>query len=234
MVSKNCILAAFVVCALVSLASVALAHVSVTSPGFAGTNQILTFGVGHGCEGADTVQLRVDIPEEIMSVRALPSPWGEAEVTRNDEDLVTAVTWTKADARPFDDQYYQFSIRVGVPDAPFTTLYFEATQICRNADGEEITAEWSALPEEVEAAGEDAELLEAPALLILPPRVPGWNKYTVADDITDLSIFDDAQIVWSGDAAYSANLETAALIEDEEDVEVLTEIEADAEIWVKY
>jgi uncharacterized protein YcnI len=234
MVSRKRILAAFVVCALASLASVALAHVSVTSPGFAGTNQILTFGVGHGCEGADTVELRVDIPEEVVSVRALPSAWGEAVLTKNDEDLVTAVTWSKADARPADDSYYQFAIRVGIPDAPFTTLIFPATQTCRTADGEEIVAEWSALPAEVEAAGMDEEVLEAPAVHVLPPRRPGWNKYTVADDITDLSVFDDAQIVWSGDAAYSANEATKALIEDEDDVEVLEEIEAGAEIWVKY
>jgi uncharacterized protein YcnI len=233
-VPKNRTLAALVVCALASLASVALAHVSVSSPGIAGTNQVLTFGVGHGCEGADTVELRVDIPEEVVSVRALPSAWGEAELTRNADDLVTAVTWTKADARPVDDQYYQFSIRVGVPDAPFTSLLFPATQTCRNADGEEIVAEWSATPAEVEAAGEDEEVLEAPAVLVMPPRVPGWNKYTVADDITDLTVFDDAQIVWAGDAAYSSNPATRELIEDEEDVEVLEQIEAGAEIWVKY
>jgi hypothetical protein len=40
--------------------------------------------------------------------------------------------------------------------------------------------------------------------------------------------------VWSGDAAYSSNAATAALIENEEDVTKLTEIAAGAEIWVKY
>jgi hypothetical protein len=64
--------------------------------------------------------------------------------------------------------------------------------------------------------------------------VAGWNKYTVENKIDDLTIFDDAQIVWADDAAYSGNPETKALIESEDDVEPLTEIKAGAEIWVKY
>ena len=230
----NRIGAALLSCALLGAAAAARAHVSVSGPAFAGKSQVLTFGVGHGCEGADTVQLRIEIPEQVTSVRALPSAWGEAELTRNDGDVVTAVTWTKAEARPGDDQYYQFSIRIGVPDAPFTTLYFAAIQTCRTADGDELTAAWSARPEEIAEAGEDEELLEAPALHVLPERAPGWNRYTVPEDIDDLSVFDDAQIVWAGDAAYSKNPATMELIREEDGVSVLREIEADTEIWVKY
>jgi periplasmic copper chaperone A len=221
-------------CSLLSLAATARAHVSVSGPAFAGKSQVLTFGVGHGCEGADTFRVEVAIPEQVTVVRALPSAWGEAVLTRNDADIVTGVTWTKSDVRDADDQYYQFSIRISVPDAPFTTLYFPATQTCRNSDGEELTAAWATLPEDVDESAEGEEVLEAPALLILPPRLPGWNKYTAQDDIADLSVFDDAQIVWVGDAAYSANPETTKLIKSEDDVEELTEIEAGAEIWVKY
>ena len=77
-------------------------------------------------------------------------------------------------------------------------------------------------------------MLAAPTLTILPPRVPGWNKYTVKNKVTDLAAFADAQIVWAGDAAYSANPATMELIKGEDDVTELTEIKAGAEIWVKY
>lgn len=221
-------------CSMLSLATAALAHVSVAGPAFAGKSQVLTFGVGHGCEGADTFRIEVAIPEEVTTLRALPTAWGDAVLTKNDAGIVTSVVWTKSEVRDEDDQYYQFGIRIGVPDAPFTTLYFPATQTCRTAAGEESTVEWAALPEDVAAAPEGEEVPEAPALLILPPRVAGWNKYTVENKVEDLSVFDDAQIVWAGDAAYSTNPETMALISSEDDVDELTEIEAGAEIWVKY
>jgi periplasmic copper chaperone A len=234
MALRNWFIPALAACSLLSLATAALAHVSVAGPAFAKKNQVLTFGVGHGCEGADTFRIEIAIPEQVTTVRALPSAWGEAALTKNDAGLVTSVVWTKSEVRDEDDQYYQFGIRIAVPDAPFTTLYFPATQTCRSAAGEEMTVEWAALPAEVAAAAEGEEVPEAPSLLILPPRVAGWNKYTVPNKIEDLSIFDDAQIVWAGDAAYSANSETMALIRSEDDVTELTEIAEGTEIWVKY
>jgi len=217
------------------LSSTALAHVAISSgPGVADTNQVLTFGVGHGCEGADTIAVEIEIPEEVTSVRALvgPSGFGEAELTLDDAELVRTVTWTKADARAGDDQYYQFGLRIRVPNMPFTKLYFPSKQTCRDADGEETEVHWSLSDEEAAEGGDHAQ--GAPKLVVTPPRANGWNKYTVDGAIEDLSIFDDAQIVWSGDAAYSSNAATQALIEADDDVDELTEIEADAEIWVKY
>jgi hypothetical protein len=150
-------------------------------------------------------------------------------VTTNDAEAVTAVTWEKNASREADDLYYGFSMRVSIPETPFATLYFPATQTCLDAEGEEVTVEWDAM-----TTGHDEDVNPAPSIVVMPERHPGWNKYEIEDAISDLSVFDDAEIVWSGDAAYSSNPTTAALIEDEEDVEPLTEIEAGAEIWVKY
>lgn len=210
------------------------AHVSVAGPGFAGQNQILVFSIGHGCEGADSYKLSVAIPKEVTSVRGMPNAWGDADVQTDDTGAVTAVVWTKQTVRPRDDQYYQMSIRVGVPDLPFHTLYFPATQSCRTADGVESVVEWKALPDEVAAAPKGEEPEPAPALTILPARVPGWNKFTVTDKVTDLSVFKDALIVWAGDAAYSANPTTAERIRSEEGVTELREIPAGTDVWVKY
>jgi uncharacterized protein YcnI len=228
---------ALLAAALVSSATVASAHVSVAGPGYAGQTQVLAFSIGHGCEGADTVRLEIKIPSQITSVRAVPSVFGPVTLNADATGVVTSVTWTKDTARDLDEMYYPFGLRVRLPDAPFTTLLFPSTQVCRAADGTETTVEWAASPEEVAAAeAADAGVVPepAPTLAILPVRGPGWNKYEAPAAITDLSVFDDAEIVWVGDAAYSSNATTLELIANEDGVDVLTKIAAGAEIWVKY
>jgi uncharacterized protein YcnI len=216
-------------------APTAFAHVSLAGPGYANQNQVLTFSVGHGCEGADTYKIEVTIPKEVTSVRAMPNVFGDHEVRTDDAGIVTAVVWTKsAKVRAKDDSFYQLAIRIKVPDAPFSTLYFPAKQTCRTPDGTESVVDWKATVEEVAAAKEGQEPEPAPTLVILPVHYGGWNKFTVKNKIADLSVFDDAQIVWSGDAAYSKNPTTAELIAKEDGVQVLTEIKANAEIWVRY
>ncbi len=217
------------------LSSTAFAHVSMSGKATAGTSQLMTFGVGHGCEGpSDTISIEVHIPvEHVTSVRAMPGNggFGDAIITRNDDELISSVKWEKAEAAEGDDRYYQFALRIGVPATPFQTLFFPTTQVCRNAEGEEITVEWAA---EVTGHGSEGDDPPAPSITTMPDRKPGWNKYEVEDEIHDLSIFDDALIVWSGDAAYSSNEETVKQIEAEEGVDKLEAIEAGATIWVKY
>lgn len=227
------------VASLLALSSTALAHVSVSGAAYANQNAVLTFGVGHGCEGADTVAIEVTIPKEVgTGLRVVPhGVFGTAEVKVDDAKVVTSVLWTKDAARATDDGYYQLQLRAKMPDAPFSTLLFPTKQTCRAADGTEYVTDWKATPEEVEAAkNKDAEVPPepAPVLTVLPVRGPGWNKFTAKSAIADLTIFNDAEIVWVGDAAYSSNATTKELIAGEDDVEPLTKIAAGAEIWVKY
>ena len=210
------------------------AHVSLAGTGSAGQQQVLNFGVGHGCEGADTIRVEIAIPPEVTAVRPLPSAFGEATLQADDAGVVTAVSWSKSEARPLDDQFYQFAIRIKVPETPFATLYFPARQTCRNAEGEETVVAWDQLPEQLAEVKEGEETLPAPALMILPQRFPGWNKFTVPNAVDVLTIFDDAQIVWSGDSAYSSNPATQELIASDKTVDELTKIKAGAEIWVRY
>jgi uncharacterized protein YcnI len=221
---------------LVTVSSPAWAHVTLSSGvGYANQSQVLTFSVGHGCEGADTVRVEVQIPKDVTSVRGIASPtWGEAQVLADDAGVVTSVVWSKDKARSVDDQFYQLGIRIKVPDAPFTTLYFPAKQTCRTPDGKETVVDWAQLPDQVKDVKEGEEASPAPVLPILPVRSPGWNKFTVKNDVSDLTVFADAQIVWSGDAAYSSNSTTMDLIKGESDVSVLTALKAGDEIWVKY
>ncbi len=211
-------------------------HVSLTTNGsYAGKSAILTFNVGHGCEGADTVGIDVSIPPEITALRAMnSSSFGDPTIVKDDAEIITNVVWTKEAYRDTDDIFYQLGIRTTVPMAPFTSLYFPVKQTCMTAEGEELVVNWAALPgaEPLEDGGAPEP---AASMLILPPRMPGWNKYTVPVAIADvIPVFADAQIVWDGDAAYSSNPETAALIEAEAGVTTLTEIAADDVIWVKY
>jgi periplasmic copper chaperone A len=225
--------AALAACAALFCGATAHAHVSLSSgPGFAGQNQVLTFSVGHGCAGADTARIEITIPKQLTGVRGMPSQFGEIALQRDAAGTVTSVVWSNAHVRDVDELFYQLQIRAKIPDAAFSTLYIPVTQVCRSADGVESTVDWSALP--TDPAPADGEATPAAVLQILPVRAAGWNQYTVKEKITDLSIFNDAQIVWSGDAAFSANASTKLQIAAESDVTQLTEIAAGATIWVKY
>jgi len=224
------------IASLLALSGTALAHVSVSGAAYANQNAMLTFGVGHGCEGpSDTVAIEVTIPKEVTGVRAVPSGlFGTLEIKAADDGQVSAVIWTKDTARATDDAYYQLQLRAKMPDAPFSTLLFPTKQTCRAADGTEYVTNWEASAEEIAAAPDGGAPEPAPALVVLPVRGPGWNKFTAKSAIDDLAIFNDAEIVWVGEAAYSSNATTKELIAGEDDVKPLTKIAAGAEIWVKY
>lgn len=212
-------------------AGTAAAHVAADGPAVAGENQVLSFSIGHGCEGDDTVRLEITIPEEVTGVRAmrsLPGEQGNIQLNTNDAGIVTSVVWTKGEARAADDlRYTGISIRASMPDSPpFTTLLFPAQQTCLAEDGTESTVDWAAAP------GETGN--PAPSVTLLPAKAPGWNQYETTVAIDDLSVFDGAEIVWVGDAAYSANPTLMGMIESEDGVSVLSTIESGSTIWVKY
>jgi uncharacterized protein YcnI len=212
--------------------ALALAHVEVASgPGFASTSQEITFSIAHGCTGVDTSSLRIEIPAAVTSVRAENSNLGKAAVEKDASGAVTAVTWSKPDAELLatDDDFYKVTLRIKVPNAPFTTLYFPAHQTCKAQDGTTTTVDWVSTDPTNTAAE------PAPALKIVPARVPGWNKFTVPAALADLSVyFGDAVIVWKDSAAYSANPNTAAQIAATSGVTALGALVANDEVWVKY
>lgn len=225
------------VAATLLLNATAHAHPSVVSgPGVANATQEVVFGVGHGCAGADTYRVKVNIPAGITSVRPMTSDFGKASVEKDAAGLITAVVWQKADADALesDTAYYKLVIRMKLPDKPFTTIYFAVQQTCRAADGALTVVDWVGLPSTPMPDG-GPEIEPASPLLVLPARLPGWNKYSVAEAIPDLSaFFKDAQIVWKGTAAYSSNAATVDLIKATPGVTGLTALAAADVIWVKY
>jgi uncharacterized protein YcnI len=214
----------------------AQAHVSIASGvATANTTQEITFGVGHGCAGADTARVRVEIPAGVTSVRPETSDFGKTSVEKDATGAITAVVWQKADADVLeaDTQYYKLVVRLKVPNAPFTTVLFPAHQTCRAADGTVSTVDWAALPgDPAPATGESAP---APGVAIVPARIAGWNKVVVPQEVPALAtFFADAQIVWKGAAAYSANPATVELITATPGVTPLTSLSANDTVWVKY
>src|SRR5687767_8454976 len=118
------------------------AHVGVISgPATANTNQEITFGVGHGCDGADTYRVRVEIPTGVGSILPLTSDFGRITLEKDAAGVITAVTWQKpdADVLPSDSEYYKLLIRMRTPNQPFTTIYFPVIQTCKKTDGTLLT-----------------------------------------------------------------------------------------------
>ncbi len=232
---KRWMVAAGVMFPVVLIPLVVTAHVGAVNPGFANTNQEITFTVGHGCEGSDTQAVRLSLPAGVSSVRPLTSDFGHATVETDVAGAPVAVTWTKRDedVQASDVYYYRLTVRMRVPNAPFTTVYFPTRQTCRTADGGSLFTDWIATTPQNPDAGMTDE--PAPALKVLPARRPGWNRYTIPADMPDLSVyFGDALIVWRGSAAYSSNPNTAAVIPTTSGVTALTSLSANDEVWVKY
>jgi len=212
------------------VSSTATAHVSIASgPAFANTSQEIAFGVGHGCDEADTYRVQVEIPASVTSVRPETSDFGQVDVETDASGAVVSVTWTKSDVLDSDTQYYKLLLRLKAPDQPFSTVYLPAHQTCRAKDGTETVVDWVGID------NSDSSVEPAPALRILPARFPGWNKFTAVTAVDDLKgFFSDAEIVWVGSKAYSVNPATSEQIAATSGVSSLTAIAEGEQIWVKY
>ena len=220
----------------------AVAHPTVASgPAAANKSQKITFQLGHGCDGDDTVKIKITIPSTVTNVRGMFSDFGKFEIARdpNDANPVTnirSVTWTKAaDNSTFLDEdtgFYEFTIRAKVADVPFTQIQFNVEQTCKNANGTVGTPiQWDQPPGST--TGEPAA-----QLTVVPSKIAGWNKIKLTRAIAAADLpkfFGDAQIVWKGAQAYSANANTVAQIQATQGASVLaSDLAVDDEIWVKY
>ena len=157
-----------------SLASPASAHVTATpSTAAAGAYTVVTFSVGHSCEGSPTTKIEIQVPETVLSVTPSRNPFYDVEKTveQLDEPVTDAhgneitertstIVYTARTPLP-DGQRDTFELSFQVPDAEGEVLAFPTIQTC--AKGE--TA-WTQVP----ADGQDADELESPApsFTILP------------------------------------------------------------------
>jgi hypothetical protein len=223
--------------------TIAQAHITIASgPALANkSGQKISFAINHGCtatSGAklDTLSIRVDIPVGIdaTSVRALPSDFGATPIVTKTGNDVTSVEWDRnpADLQASDVSYYELTLRLKVLDVPFTRIPFVITQVCRPQGGtssDDVTVIWT---------GPSTNAEPSPQLVIIPSHVTGWHKLTLTTAIAAAEMgiyFGDAQIVWKGTSAFSANALVAGLIAMTPGVTSLTaDLATGDEIWVKY
>jgi periplasmic copper chaperone A len=131
----------------------------------AGTEAIVTFAFGHGCEGSPTTQIRIQMPESIPTVTpTINASWDVEKVTEaldtpiegaNGEQITERVSEVVYTAHtPIEEGFRDtFELSINVPDdAAGQTIYFPTIQTCESGETAwiEIPAEHQD-PEELES-----------------------------------------------------------------------------------
>jgi uncharacterized protein YcnI len=155
---------------MLTVALPASAHVSIidgVSVPSGGHGTQISFRVGHGCDGAPTDTIEIQVPEGVTGVQpkwiagwtAETEPRAAAEASlapdassEADHPEVAVVRWSGGPLP--DDQYLDFQMLAVFPETPGAVLYFPVVQRC----GDEESA-WIEIP----AEGQDPEGLDSPA-----------------------------------------------------------------------
>lgn len=154
------------------------AHVDISPPEAGpGMSFMLTFGLGHGCEGAPTIGLRIQVPTGIVSVQPVVKPGWQIETVTGPYDApqlvrgvevtegVVEVRW-RGGALP-NELYDQFLIRARIADGvePGTMLWFPVIQDCPGG----AASRWITVP----VAGQPEPDEPAPGILVTEPTGSG-------------------------------------------------------------
>ncbi|RXZ73137.1 YcnI family protein [Agromyces albus] len=153
----------------------ASAHVTVTpSSTAAGSDSVLTFAFGHGCDGSPTTALTIDLPESIMAAAPTLHPnWTVERV--EDDDRIARVVYTAI--TPVEEGIRAtVELAVVLPlDAAGETLVFPVLQTC--AEGE---LNWDQLAEEGAAEPEHP----APTILVTAATAETQGPATTTEAAT--------------------------------------------------
>lgn len=148
----------------------ASAHVTITpSSTAAGSSSVLSFSIGHGCDGSPTTKVAIKVPEAITSVTPTRNPqWNVDTVMEKLDEPVTdghgnevtervsQVVYTARTPLP-DGERDTFELSLSLPDTEGETIAFPTVQTC-----EQGQTAWT----EVAAEGQDSHDLESPAPLV--------------------------------------------------------------------
>ena len=122
--------------------SPAAAHVTLDTPQAAALAYVrVAIRVPHGCEGAATVGLRLQVPEGVTAVKPMPkSGWTLTTTTdpakpgvggHDEAPPVREVIWRATQGQALPDAFYdEFVLRVRMPDAAGQTIWFPFVQDC--------------------------------------------------------------------------------------------------------
>jgi uncharacterized protein YcnI len=148
----------------------AAAHISPTpSTAPAGQSSVISFRVGHGCDGSPTRQLTMQVPAGVTSAKPKAKPgWRIAVKTgRLAQPIrdshgnmvrtgVTQITWSGGNLP--DAWFDTFDVQVGMPAKVGSTVYFPFVQRCARG-----VARWITIP----ARGEPEPETPAPAVRLV-------------------------------------------------------------------
>jgi periplasmic copper chaperone A len=153
-----------------SLASPALAHIGLAeSEAAIGSTFRATLVVAHGCAGAGTTQVRVQIPEGFYNVRAMPKAGWTLEVVTEAYDQpfenhgttltegVKEITWSGGELP--DSQFDEFVFRgtFGTNLEAGASFYFPVLQGCGDVEDA-----W------IDTSGDEGAEYPAPAIKLQP------------------------------------------------------------------
>lgn len=145
----------------------ASAHVSATpTETAAGAYSLVTFAVGHGCDGSSTTALTITLPDELTDATPTVNPnWTISKSVQKLDTPVTLANGSKVSERTasitytaktplVDHERDTFTLSLQLPDAVGTTLHFPTLQKCETGQ-----TDWKEIP----AAGADHDSVDAPA-----------------------------------------------------------------------
>ena len=155
-----------------ALAAPVHAHVTLDTPQAVALGYVrIAIRVPHGCEGAATTGLRLQVPEGVTAVKPQPKPgWtltivpDEAPATGGGHDTASPIREVSWRGGNLPDAYFdEFVLRVRMPDAAGQTVWFAFVQECE--DGK--VSRWIERPTE----GQPLDQLRMPAYPVrLLPR----------------------------------------------------------------
>ncbi|KLK92941.1 hypothetical protein AA309_11910 [Microvirga vignae] len=161
---------------LIALAGPALAHTTLeTQQAPVNSTYKAVLRVGHGCDGAPTLKLRVRVPEGVIAVKPMPKSGWTMETVKGTYDQpydyhgtpttegVKEIIWT---GKLLDEHYDEFVFRAFLTDhlKPDTTLYFPTVQECGGGKADR----WIEIPAEGKKV--DDYRYPAPGLKLLPAK----------------------------------------------------------------
>lgn len=173
---------------LLGLPALASAHVTFTqTTATPGSSYVGALRISHGCDGAATTSLKVEIPESVTSAKPQAKAGWTITVDRSPlaqpvkgeggkmvTDRVSAITWT---GNLPNDQFDDFGLMLKLPAAT-GPLYFTATQTCATGN-----AVWKDIP----AANQAWHDVPHPApMLNLTPDDAGSSDGMTGMDMTHM------------------------------------------------
>lgn len=182
----------------------ASAHVDATpTDTAAGAYSLLTFAVGHGCDGSPTTAVTITLPDELNDATPTVNPnWTIAKSVQKLDTPRTLANGSKVSERtesitytantPLDPHERDtFTLSLQLPDTAGTTLHFPTLQQCEKGE-----TNWSEIP----AAGADHDSVKSPApALTVTAAVEGDGHGTATehDEAASPTVTNDGGTSWA-------------------------------------